>query len=544
MFRPEGFYIPTAAQSQTPEGIESDGANVLAFAARKKGRTGRSGSAAASTSRGRAREDSVELRYAQTVLADDDRRIGGPNVDGTMDPTPYRWVEDAEGAYWRTQSFEVLRGQTTAWLSEYAPEAVRGDKPASCLKILADLMVHQKRFVDRVAERYDSNIVPLRNAYLNLEDDGTIRAHRPNKDLGVDYVVAADLDWTRVDPQTGVYQPRAPQPSGYWGGYIATTFVDQGTHDVAQEALSTVLLTRCYEKGIWLYGEGENGKSVMLHVLKALSARSASVRLSRLTKDQFGMGQLQGARLAVVPEMPSRLEQETQNVLKGLISRDPMPLERKGKDEFTFVPRAVWLFATNHHPHMSDHEHGFWRKILTIPFTNRVAQDQKIFDLHKKITSSPAELMQVVDWLLLGAVRLVERGRFLSNDELPEVMKALAHTQRATTDTVAGWLEEVRVTADEDVLTDKQMIYDDYVEHTLKVGKKPGSAETFWTRMAEHFRSQGLDTKGVQRPGKNGKRVRQVHLRVEGVPPASFGLLKRSGADKPERDSLSDIFRT
>lgn len=474
---------------------------------------------------------SAELRYAiervrRKVPAEKDANgdllpmdhmgniaLGGRSSGGDIDTSIYKWVVDKFGSRWQVQSKPELRADAQRWMRMNAPDKVSGFNPNSCIDTLTDLLVDQERFLSRD----DSlSIVPLRNAYLIIENNGTLRAVQPDKSYGIDYVIQSDLDWGQVNSETGEYIPRAAIQGSYWDRYLKSTFIDDDTHEYTKEALSCILLSRCYEKGVWLYGDGENGKSVMLHILSSLAPRhTQAVKLSRLVKNEFGTASLNSKRLATVSEMPSRLTKEMQDTLKALFSWDPMPCEKKGKDEFSFVPKAFWLFATNHLPEVSNHEHGFWRKVEIIPFTNRVDPKAKIADLHKLITNNPEEMGQVIDWLLHGAQQLTRNG-WRAEDQKPVAVRELMQMQRRDSDTVVGWLDIVDVRFDFAALTNKQTIYEKYSSYTTSRNKHPLSDGKFWIRMKEQFRADGLDHVGVQKT-VNEQRPRCVNLVVEGV---------------------------
>lgn len=463
-----------------------------------------------------------ELKFAVAKMAMTgygELALGGLTEDGDIDTTIYEWNDDANGARWKLLPIKKLEGEAANWTKIYTPDHTTGGKSKSCVQTLQNLMVHDCRYMPK---HKGLNLVPFKNAYLVIENDGTIRCVRPDPSYGVDYIVDTSLDLRRVNKETGEYAPEEMAESGLWNRYITSTLPDPEVREFAQEALSTVLLTRCYEKGIWLYGEGENGKSVMLHLLRKVAPmHTAAVKLSRLVKNEFGTAQLNNKRIALVSEMPSRLNRDMQTVLKGFISRDPTPCERKGRDEFTFTPSAVWIFATNHHPDMSEHEHGFWRKIETLPFVDRVAKENKILDLHEKIANDPVAMRQFINWLLVGAARLSKRGRWRSDEEKPEAVRNLALAQRRETDTVAGWLADCEMRYDAKALTRKGSIYVAYRDHVSDGGRHPLSDGKFWSRIKEHYRDWGLDTEGQQRT-INGKRQRCVNLVLEGVKVEAF----------------------
>lgn len=476
----------------------------------------------------------AELRYAieRTRLAlvsqnehghpvyEDPTLLLGPVSDaGEIDQTIYRWQEGKEGCYWQAQKDPVLRGDAVRWLTANAPDKVDGSRYKSCVSLLTLQLVNGGRFLRPDTRR---SIVPLRNAYLSIEEDGRILAHKPDKRFHVDYAIQSDLDWSRVDPATGEYTPVGSVPGGFWHRYVSTAFIDQDVHDYSQEALSILLLSKCYEKGIVLYGDGENGKSVMLHILRSLAPKhTQSVNIKRLVSNEFGTASLINKRLAVIGEMPDRFTKDMQEMLKTIISWDPLPAEFKGKDAFTFIPRVVIVGATNHFPEVSNHEHGFWRKIEIIPFTKRVDKDAKIQELHQKIIGAPEEMAQVVDWLLAGASRLVRNG-WRKEEDKPLAVRQLSDEHRRSTDTVMGWLHDTQLTYDERAETSKQAIYQDYCRHVDDAGKKPVSDVKFWQRLKAHFREFNFLPENAEQRSRKGKRVRVVPLRCEGIEPLSF----------------------
>ncbi len=477
---------------------------------------------------------STELRYAseqcRLEIVDQDEQgnsiykepilmLGMESEGGDIDHTVYRWHEGKEGHYWRGQKYAELRAHAQSWLREFAPDKVGGTMPVSCIRTMTDILVSRHRYLKPDLSR---SIVPLRNAYLTIESDGRILAHRPDKSHFIDYAIQADLDWSRVDPKTSIYTPAGPKAGGYWHGYVASAFIDSDVHDYSQEALSSILVSKCYEKGIILYGDGENGKSVMLHILRALAPRhTQSISIPRLVKNEFGTSSLINKRVAIIGEMPSRLSKEMQEVLKSLISWDPMPGEFKGKDVFTFTPRVVVVGASNHFAEVSNHEHGFWRKIEVIPFIKRVQADQKIQDLHRHITTNPVEMAQVVDWLLVGASRLVKNG-WRKDEDKPVAVKALADEQRRDTDSVIAWLHDTVLSYEATVLTDKKKIYQAYRLYTDDGGKHALSEAKFWQRMKANFRDFDFKPEQAEQRTVRGQRVRVVSLKCEGIAPVAF----------------------
>lgn len=408
---------------------------------------------------------SVEYRYTEARLADPDLRVGGPtgDADGRIDRTIYRWIEEENGAaYWHITDPTLMEADAQGWMRTNAKNKYCDRVARSCAATLTTQLIQSGREKWVPLANPKLNLIPLRGQYLSIANDGTITCLKPDPGFGVTYCVGAQFDPTRV--RNDVYHPAPVNPNSHFGRYLATTFSDEEVRNLAQEALATVLINRCFEKSIWLYGPGENGKSVLLHVMTAVvGGRAAPVKLARLVRDHFGTAALHGARLATVAEVPKALTNEMQDTLKELISWDAQPLERKGRDAFTFRPNAVWLLASNAFPRVSQHEHGFWRKILTLPFTNRVHKEAKVQDFHKLITEDSREMAQVLDWLLAGAQRLIQRGGKFP--ELPQAVAELAQRQRLESDPVVAFLDDGEAVESNMHWTSKMAIYHAYTAY-------------------------------------------------------------------------------
>ena len=112
-------------------------------------------------------------------------------------------------------------------------------------------------------------------------------------------------------------------------------------------------------------------------------------------------------------------------------------------------------------------------------------------DFHLQITESEEEMAQMLDWVLEGALRLMERGGF--SEKLPDAVLALAEQNRMESDTTMAYMADRDASYDSGVCTDKTAIYADYRQYVLEeLGKKPVNAEDFWKRVREKFPEAGI----------------------------------------------------
>lgn len=158
----------------------------------------------------------------------------------------------------------------------------------------------------------------------------------------------------------------------------------------------------------WLWGEGSNGKSVILQIMIHLLGKEnvSNVSISKLGQ-RFYIAELVGKLANINDEMGARvvLQDET---LKQTISSGRQMAERKGEHPFSFEPFARLVAASNHLPETADTSHGFFRRVKILSFTRRFTEAEADKSLPKKLV---AELPGIFNWALEGLQRLeVQQG--------------------------------------------------------------------------------------------------------------------------------------
>jgi hypothetical protein len=461
---------------------------------------------------------SVELRYAHSFIANPLMRIGGmlsASQGGLMDRTFHAWTENNHGeAYWKVFAPDERTLHALQWLQVHACSKAT-EREAKAAANTASLLAtaEETKWVRQPA----GTVIGVRGAYLHLKRQGNavkFFAELPSKDAGLTYVVPATFDWKRV-AKDGTYTPRAVDPASKFGQYLDRFMPDLEVRALLQEAVGSTVLARAIEKAFWLQGEGSNGKSTLLHILRKLHPRNTALDLAQIT-GRFGTVPLIGTTLATVSECPEFFGTEVEQKIKAIVSRDPITVEEKFGGVLTIVPRASLFLLFNKAPRVTDHSYGFWSKVLAIPFSVQLKRDsaERVTDYHKLITENPEEMSAVLDWVLEGALRLEARGNFPST--LPAAAVALSHLQRHSADNVLQYLEANGAIHDPNVRTLMPKVYEDYVRFCVATGVKPVQYNEFWVRTRDHFKPNDLGH--AQAPTQqDGKRPRTVHLRVDGV---------------------------
>jgi putative DNA primase/helicase len=154
------------------------------------------------------------------------------------------------------------------------------------------------------------------------------------------------------------------------------------------------------------------------------------MRLDNLTG--FNLMPLLGASLVVVDEVPAQGINE--QILKGLISGEAVTVDRKNEAPVSFTPTAKWIISTNNDQKLTDNSHGFWRRLVVIPFTQELSGKDIVPGLDQAIITN--ELMIFLDWCLAGLQRLTQRGKY--PDE-PKAVAVAKHEATIASDSVKAW---------------------------------------------------------------------------------------------------------
>lgn len=152
-----------------------------------------------------------------------------------------------------------------------------------------------------------------------------------------------------------------------------------------------------------LFGEGENGKSTLLEILRALlgADNTSALSLSDIS-DKFRRVNLMNKYANICEESPNRAIES--DVFKNLVAGGRVTAERKFQAPFDFNNQAKLIFAANSVPIFKDNTHSLHRRLVIIPFDYRVSPAEKDHDLLSKLL---LELPGILNWSLAGLERLM-----------------------------------------------------------------------------------------------------------------------------------------
>jgi putative DNA primase/helicase len=270
----------------------------------------------------------------------------------------------------------------------------------------------------------------LRNGTLYFTASGIEFKPCFNKMDGIMYQLDYDYDPAAVAPQ--------------FDKFIDEVQPDAGIQKLLFQYVGYVFLRHMkLEKILILYGDGENGKSVLLDVIVGLvgEQQCCPFGLEGLTdKSGYQRAQLGDYLLNVCTDISDKMKID---VFKRIASREPLDARNPYGRPFRIAEYATSIFSANKLPQIAELTGGAFRRILPVPFSVKIANDNQDPQLAKKIIES--EMSGVLNYVIAGMKSLMAEGNF----DIPEAVHQAAAEFILESDSVLRFLKENCFCSDE-----------------------------------------------------------------------------------------------
>ena len=169
-----------------------------------------------------------------------------------------------------------------------------------------------------------------------------------------------------------------------------------------------------------LYGEGGNGKTVLLTILSSLLGEKnvSSVSLESLTSQSFALSETLGKLANIIPELP-HIDRANEAIIKAFVTKEIMTFDRKWKPAISTRPTAVLTMATNTLPQFQDKSDGLWRRMILFEISYTVSEkkkDRRLID--PEFWNKGGELPGIFNRALEGLRRISVRGKIDETDAM------------------------------------------------------------------------------------------------------------------------------
>lgn len=233
------------------------------------------------------------------------------------------------------------------------------------------------------------------------------------------------------------------------------------------------------------YGQGANGKTVLLETVQELLGDYATVAPQKFLVQGPGqhateIAAIAGARLVIASET-NEGEKFDEAKVKILTGGDSIKARFMRQDEFTFTPSHLLVMMTNHRPEVGSGGTSFWRRLREIPFNNVIPDGQRDPELKGRLVAEHGPA--IMAWLARGAALYKADGL-----REPDQVKAATQTYEASTDTVGRFLDEMcMLGGGEHVKVQTSRVRDAYEAWCRQEGETPVSAKAFTTQLTGRF---------------------------------------------------------
>lgn len=245
------------------------------------------------------------------------------------------------------------------------------------------------------------NLINLRNGTLEI-DMNNVKLRPFRKEDFLTYQLNFD------------YEPEETAPM--FQKFLNDVLPDENLHDIISEYLGSIFISSSdikFEKALFLYGGGSNGKSVIFEVIQALlgSQNFSSYPLQDLTTNPNTRAKIKDKLLNFSSEAG---EVGSFDIFKKLVSREPVDSKLLYKDVYEIRDYARLMFNCNDLPKQNAYDHGYYRRFIIVPFEKTIAKKDQDKSLATKIISE--ELSGVLNWILEGMIRLYQSKEFTSSN--------------------------------------------------------------------------------------------------------------------------------
>jgi len=195
-----------------------------------------------------------------------------------------------------------------------------------------------------------------------------------------------------------------------WLGFLDRIFRGQGENKpkliaFLQRACGYSLTGDTKEQIMFfLYGSGANGKSTFIDVIQyilgeyAAATESTTFTTSKADSIRNDIARLVGKRFVSASENSTESLLD-ESLVKKLTGNEKISARFLHKEFFEFYPEFKIWWAFNHQPYIRDNTNSIWRRILLIPFDEKIPDEEQDKVLAQKLKD---EAPGIFNWMITG----------------------------------------------------------------------------------------------------------------------------------------------
>lgn len=217
-------------------------------------------------------------------------------------------------------------------------------------------------------------------------------------------------------------------------------------------------------KALALVGDGSNGKSTFVRVVRELCGGQGASNLSiKSLSDPQNRYLLEGKMVNIAEENSYDAFKDSE-LVKNLVDGGMMTVKKLFAQPYEFRNQAKFIMLYNEAPRTRDTTHGFMRRLLFVPFDRMFTEEESDIGMTDKLIK---ELPGITNWILEGYKRLQEQGGFTKSAASKEMLDE--YSEEAS-EVNAWFAEEVDVIDSEEPAVVKEELYNNFNQWCLRSG--------------------------------------------------------------------------
>lgn len=338
----------------------------------------------------------------------------------------------------------------------------------------------------------------LSNAYLNKPeiDPNKVIINLQNSTFEINAGITSSRTFDPADFLTYQlnfsYDPNATAPKFF--EYLNYVLPDQSCQQVIAEYLGYIFIRHGAkilkeEMVLFLYGTGQNGKSVLFELITMLLGKDnvSNYELSELTDDTGYYRAMIGDKLLNYgSDINTKLKHAT---FKKLVSGESLIVRLPHQKPMELDQYAKLIFNCNTLPKDTEQTDGFFRRFLIIPFEVKIPDEKKNTSLHSEIAKD--ELAGIFNWILQGLERLLKNQKFTYCEPAEKTLSKY----KLDSDSVLQFIDDNNWNHKSNHFTPLAELYKEYKNYCLDSGCNPLNKTNFSSRLqklgSKHKRGTG-----------------------------------------------------
>lgn len=318
----------------------------------------------------------------------------------------------------------------------------------------------------------DSAVIAFRNGLLNIKTDDFMP-------FSPDYIITNMIPWD--------YNPEA------YSEAVDTIMDNISCGDSQIRAILEEMTGYCMfrrnelGKAFILTGEGSNGKSTFLNMLKnMLGRKNLSVLDIKKLDDRFSTIMMFG-KLANIGDDISDEFLVDSSVFKKIVTGESIDAEQKGQPKFQFDPYVKLIFSANNIPRMGKGRDSaaIMRRLIIIPFNAKFGEGQAGYVPFIGDKLKDEESMEYLICLgIKGLKRVLENRAFTKSEKSQAELEEFEETNNP----ILGFFKEMDSDDNEHIENQPTAtVYRRYQEYCIENNLTPMSAGEFSKQVKKHY---------------------------------------------------------